>query len=218
MKNISFYLSLAVLCLFTQQAQAWSLDRANSWESYFQLHYQFDEKIEGADNSYFKQSDDIGWGFGFGYNFTRKLSASFNFNTTRANYTIDFGDAANGKVHRGTSDYYGFQINGQFAFFDTDFTPVVQVGLGSATWDSNKVSSVSGGYCYVPWPPYYATCGYYNTYRGSGITYNAGFGARWDYSRTGFLRLMYITEYADIGFKSNPEFDTISIQFGGKFY
>ena len=218
MKKITLILSAILFMAASANTFAWSFDRTNTWEGYFQLHYQFDEKVEGNNNSYFKQSDDIGWGFGFGYNFSRMLSASFNFNNTRANYSIDFGDNHDtGKVHRGTSDLYGFQLNGQIAFFDTAFTPIAQIGMGSATWDSNKVSSVSGGTCYVPWPPYYVPCGYYNTYRSSGLTYNAGLGVRWDYSRTGVVKLIYIREYVDLDFQHNPEYDSIAIQFGGKF-
>ncbi|MCK5881088.1 MAG: hypothetical protein KAG18_04375 [Sinobacterium sp.] len=217
MKNKLLLLSAILLITASSNALSWSFDRSNTWEGFFQLHYQLEEKIEGKDNSYFKQSDDIGWGFGFGYNFTRKLSSNFTFTNTRANYRINFGDRASAKEYRGTSDFYGFQLNGQIAFFDTEFTPIAQLGLGSATWDSNKVSSYSGGYCYVPWPPYSAPCGYYNTYKSSGLTYNAGIGARWDYSRTGFLKLLYVREYADLDFHNNPEFESIALQFGGKF-
>lgn len=217
MKKFTFYFFCFAVFLASAQAQAWSFDRSNTWEGYFQLHYQLDERMDGKNNSYFKQKDDLGWGFGFGYNFTRKLQTNFAFTNTRSGYTINFGDDHTGKDHKGTSDYYGFQLNGQYAFLATKFTPIVQLGLGSATWDSNKVSSVAGGTCYVPWPPYYVTCGYYNTYRSSGFTYNAGLGARWDYSRTGFLKVIYIREYADLEFKKDVEFDTVSVQFGGKF-
>ncbi len=201
------------LLIASQMAFPWSFDRSEKWEGYFQIHYQFEEKIEARDESYVKFNQDLGWGFGFGYNFNGHINASFNFNNTRANYNVKFdpnhSDAPDDFRH--TSDYYAFQFNGQWNLLTTEFTPLLQFGIGSSNFDTN----ISNGRVYCT-GYYYWWC-YSDSYSSSGFTYNAGLGARWDYSRTGFLKLIYVREFVDLDIYDNPEFDTIQFQFGGKF-
>ena len=109
------------------QVQAWSYDRAERWEGYFQLQYQFDEDISGQRGSSLEISDDLGWGFGFGYNFSSHLNLSFNFASIRNNYRatiVNQDDNSDTQSFRHTADYYSFQFNGQYNLLKGAFTPL----------------------------------------------------------------------------------------------
>ena len=178
-----------------------------------QIHYQFEETIEARNDSFVKFSQDLGWGFGLGYNVNRHFNASFNFNSTRAEYKVNIDPSQSSSLDnfRQTSDYYAFQLNGQWNLLATELTPLLQFGVGSSNFDTN----ISNGRVYCS-GFYYWWC-YSDSYRSSGFTYNAGIGARWDYSRTSFVKLIYVREFVDLDIYDNPEFDTLQLQFGGKF-
>jgi opacity protein-like surface antigen len=199
----------AAASLFAEAALAQS-SAAPMQSAYRDKRWEFTLQMQGvAGQGYTFQGgataetkDALGFALGVSYNFNPHLNVGGEFVWLNQDYTSTVqpaaGNPSSAYTARGDLDIGIFMLNATWNILSGPLTPYLSAGIGTTTLDSNIPSGPSGSYCwYYPYGGYY--CGTYTpTYTETSVSYNAGAGIRWDFSREMFMRFGAQQQWTDI--------------------
>jgi opacity protein-like surface antigen len=193
--------------------QSSSRSRDTGWEVGADLIYQDSTDISFNGGSSASLDDDLGIAVTFGYRFNSRLELQFGFDWQRVNYdTTVVSDAAQQFNAHGDLESFTPRANFNFNFLEGDVTPYITGGIGWSFIDTNIPDAPPQTACWWdPWWGYY--CDTFQSTRNSDeLTYQAGFGVRWDLPEGYSLRLGYEKRWIDLGeAKSTPDFDLLKL-------
>jgi opacity protein-like surface antigen len=172
-----------------------SLDRANTWETSFQVIFQDDESVAGLGGSSIDFDDDTGFGFGVTYNVNNHFALGGDFNFTRPDYdAVLIDENAQAVLISNRASVFTGQLRGTYNIFAGPLTPYVEGGLGWTYIDSNVADQPPIVGCWFD--PYrgYVCDTFFSTYSDTSFSYSVGAGVRWDINsefgvRAGLSRL-----------------------------
>jgi outer membrane protein W len=205
-----FLATIAGLMLYVPAAEA--KDRGNngngSMEFSIPINYTETTTVNGSNGSSAKVDAALNTGFGIAYNINDNFQINGTFSWGNRNYSITSTTAG----ANGTLSTSSLQMNAVWYFMPGDFTPFVSAGFGSTFIDTNIPNGSGSSTCY--WDPYYGyVCGTYQPTKSStNISYSAGLGARYDFSRQFALQGSWNKFYIDAS-NSKPEADMIRVDF-----
>jgi opacity protein-like surface antigen len=203
-------------------APAQSAHRDKRWEFTLQMQGIAGNDYTFQGGSSAETKDALGFGLGISYNVNPHLNIGGEFVWVSQDYTATVqpapGNPSAAFSGRGNVDIGAFMLNATWNVLAGPLTPYLSAGIGSATVDSNIPSGPSGTYCwYYPYGGYY--CGVYTpTYSETSVSYNAGVGIRWDFSREMFMRFGAQQQWTDFSstVDSYPSNIVVRLELGFK--
>lgn len=213
--SIPLMFALAGLFMINDVARA---DRINDMEFSLFVPYLDSKTIDFEGGADAELTNDAGFGIGFGYHFTERLAGradifwnSTNYNATRV---LDDGIGTRQK-HGGRLDTASLAASVDYYLTESRFSPYISANLGWTSVDSNIAAGRPVDLCW--WDPWWGyICGTSQpTYQEDYFFYGAGLGARFDISRSNFIRLGYYRRWFDTDESSGtPSFDSFRFEFG----
>jgi opacity protein-like surface antigen len=213
-----FLASIAGLMLSIPVAEA--KDRGNngngSVEFSIPINYTETSTVTGEGGSSAEVNAALNSGFGLAYNINDNFQINGTFSWGNRNYSANVVcttlPCTGNSSYNGTLSTSSLQMNAVWYFMPGDFTPFVSAGFGSTFIDTNIPNGTGSSSCY--WDPYFGyVCGsYYPTKSSTNISYSAGLGARYDFSRQFALQGSWNKFYIDAS-NSKPEADMIRVDF-----
>ena len=215
-------LLLLVASMLAAQAQAqWvssSAQRTGKMETTIGVYSTFSESSSGLNESSLDIDSGFGLGFSIGYNFSEHLALRFDGSWARADYDAILDTEDEGLVAiNHTLDLFNGQINGVYNFFEGNFTPYVQAGIGWTYVDSNVADGPPATGCW--WDPWwgYICSNFYSTYSDTSFSWNLGAGLRYEMGRGMFVRGGWEQTHIDGGSGADPTFDAVRVELGWFF-
>jgi opacity protein-like surface antigen len=203
-------------------APAQNAYRDKRWEFTLQMQGVAGQSYTFEGGSTAETKDALGFAIGVSYNFNPHLNIGGEFVWLNQDYTATVNPGAGNPnpavTGRGDLDIGIFMLNATWNILSGPVTPYLSGGIGSMTVDSNIPSGPPGTYCwYYPYGGYY--CGTYTpTYSETSVTYNAGAGIRWDFSREMFMRFGAQQQWTDFSgtTESYPSTTVFRLELGFK--
>jgi len=157
------------------------IDRAQTWESSFQLVYQSGETLTGPRGANAEFDDDFGFGFGVTYHVNNHFSVGGDFSFLTPSYDATLIDENDQPFNlRARADIFTGQFRGTYHLLAGPLTPYVEGGLGWTYIDSNVTDQPPIVGCWFD-PFWGFICGsFFDTYSDTSFSYSAGVGMRWD--------------------------------------
>ena len=215
-----FIVAIACFALLTANADAQSYTtsrpggRAGTWDFFMPLTYNPTSNWTGQGGSTVDLDATFGFGFGFGYNISDHFQVNGLFSWSARNYDAKIVNL-DGTTSRYANTLYSstFSLNGIFYLLPGDISPFISGGLGVTYIDTNIPTGIGSTVCW--WDPWY---GYVcqngtPTKTESDISYNVGFGIRFDLGRQFALQPSWNRVWLDRGNNRTPDFDVYRLDF-----
>jgi opacity protein-like surface antigen len=189
-------------------------DREAGWEGGIDIVYQAATTINFNGGSKASLDDDLGFSITFGYRISPRLETQFALDWSSVDYGVTLVTGTGGTL-RGSGSYEAFtpRFNLVLNILNQPFTPFAMAGVGYAFIDTNIPNGrPSTGCWWDPWYGYLCTT-VTPTKSIDGLTYQAGFGLRWDVTESGTLRLGYERHWVDFGHSGEPYVDQVKLGF-----
>jgi opacity protein-like surface antigen len=186
--------------------------RGGNWEIFLPIIYSDSTTVNGEGGSKVDINSDYGFGFGAGYNVNDnfQINGMFTWAYRSYNATAVNSDGTPGRQYSNYMDTSTLSLNGVFYLMQGNITPFISAGVGITYVDTNIPTGSGSTSCwYDPWYGYVCSS-YVPTKTENDITYNAGFGIRFDVNRQFGMQFGYYKTYVNIN-KANgtPDFDNL---------
>ena len=225
MKHLSLaLLACAALAVsYAVRAQSEDSPSAGDWEFRIGPDFVLSKTVNFKEGSSLKLDSSTGGKIGFAYYMTDAFSLGADFAYGRSNFSGTVVGNSGGTpgqppntatIENGRAELSTFNFTGTYHLLDGPIKPFLALGLGY-NWTSTNIAvgpPVTG--CW--WDPWYGyiCSGYQPTHGGSSLTYQAGVGVQYNFSRNFAIDADYKETWIQLHNASGtPGFGSVEVMF-----